>query len=291
MSKATENTLVSVGVDWITVTQPKKLGQAFLETAARRWLAVRKAEGFTAKGLSWMGYLGEAIDGLSYGTRPDGLLLRLSGDLARTNAAFAFQFAGNVTRLDLQATILEPAPWCNRAREAYTVAGMDRRIVSGMTRTSLISSTPAGATCYVGSRSSDRMFRVYDKAAESGGIHAVGTWRYEIEYKADRALRVAEHLAKNKWSPAATLDVVVGAFNDYHITVPVPTMGSNWRDTSPVEETDDQKRLAWLRDSIAPAVAKLCEAFDHATVLEALGLDTNFVNRETGEVTLEKNQK
>lgn len=272
-SRRSSNEVLESRIDWLTATVGPGYKQAILATRAAEWQARRIAEGYPLKQFRWSGYLGEATDGITWGTREDGSILRLSGEMAHKHALTALTFAANVSRIDIQVTIQDKKANIDYARVAIALASRDARVRSGMTRTSIIRSTPSGTTAYIGSRSSDRYFRVYDKTAESQGVFPNQSWRYEIEYKKYRAWRVAQQILNQHGSPEAIRQIVEAAFLDYGVVLPCLALPPGWRDKGIRLETNDERRLAWLTKSIAPLIEKLLESTSIDVLCTALGLD------------------
>lgn len=270
-------------VDWLTCTCKPGYKSTLLESSAKRWMGAATASGQRLRDFRWSGYLGTATDGITYGQREDGSILRLSGQAASDYTKSALVLADNVSRIDVQVTLLAKEDETDFAQQALHKASADARVVSGMTRTSIIRSTPNGSTFYLGSRSSDRYFRVYDKTAESDGLYPVRSWRYEIEYKADRAWRVSQEVRRTNSSPEGIRQIVERAFEDYGISLPCLALPAGWRDKGIRAETTDERRLAWLQKSIAPAISKLREGIPLDTLLDALGLFDTFDPR-TGSI-------
>jgi DNA relaxase NicK len=231
----------------------------------------RVTDGWTSKSWNWNGYSGSTTDGISFGRREDGFLVRLSGDLAMHNWQRIAALADNITRLDLQVTGLDTENDIDWAVKAKASSANEARIKAGMTRTNLIQSTPSGSTYYIGSRGSDRFLRVYNKTAESNGAWPATSWRWEVEYKAGLANAVAERLSTSENAHHLIHSRVWQDFNQWLITVPCPTVGPKWRPYVPVEETSDQKRLAWLRRCIRPMIDKMSQSYDVETLSQALG--------------------
>lgn len=267
------NRIIEARPDWLTVTARTGQGATVLQGRVKTWVERRSGEGYQVRPWRWQSYEGQIVDGISWGVRPTDTIIRLSGECAFRHAPTAFQWSTNVSRLDLQVTLQEPLLQRQWSDIAMSMAGIDARVQSGMTETRLIHNTPSGSTCYIGSGRGDRLMRVYDKTAESDGAYPPGCWRWEIEYKRNRAIRVAERMANQRWLPAAALDVVRQAWNDYRVAIPCEGIPMDWRDTSPRTETTDERRLEWLRTSIRPMMTGLLEAYDQQTLLEAVGLD------------------
>lgn len=113
-----------------------------------------------------------------------------------------------------------------------------------------------GSTLYLGSRSSERYMRVYDKAAQMKDTSGRAWTRIELELKGDSAQNAANALLHNK-----AIDVIYTAINDY---VQFPTV-SKWNDAlsergEEVSIEPTRRKLTdtrrWLLDTVAGALAK-----------------------------------
>jgi DNA relaxase NicK len=263
--------VVDAGVDWLTATVKPGRKMAMLHQLAESWYLDRQEDGWQGKAWRWNGYSGSTVDGISYGKRDDGLIVRLSGQMALNHWATLVLYCDNVSRLDLQVTAQDPVSTNEWHRQAKTECRYDARISGGLTRTSLIDSTPNGGTFTVGSRSSDRYFRIYDKSAESEGEYPARSWRWEVEYKAALANSIAHTLIGKQDQTNAMIARLRADFWSYGITLPVIYVGVGWQPTLFGRVTDDQRRLEWLRRCIRPMVDRMSEAYDVETLSEALG--------------------
>jgi DNA relaxase NicK len=262
---------VDVGVDWITATvrpgSKMKVAGDFVE----RWYWERQNNGWVGKAWKWNGYSGSTCDGISYGRRDDGFICRLSGSMALNHWKTLALYADNVSRLDLQVTAQDNIGFNDWHRAARTDSRTDARVMGGITKTTMIESTPRGGTFSIGSRSSDRYFRVYDKTAESEGEYPEHCWRWEVEYKAALASSVASGLMTKQSETNAILARIRSDFWAYQVTVPVEYIKPGWKPLFVGRKTDDQRRLEWLRRCIRPMVERMSEAYDVETLSEALG--------------------
>jgi DNA relaxase NicK len=182
--------------------------------------------------------------------------------------------AGNVTRLDLQVTIDGVPAGTNLAGESL------RRLRRNLSRRgrpvewSYLLTRQRGATLYLGSRESAVYARLYDKSAEQGSEHLGGKWRYEIETKADVALRIARELVASN----SARQLVVGTVHEHFLSRGIAPAfdgeGEAVSTTPQSHESDDERRLAWLRDQVSVVVARLGaagRADDVARALDPLG--------------------
>lgn len=275
--------VMECAVDWMTATIRNGSEQRALAILCEEWLLDRSCEGYEVKGWRWNNYSGSVTDGISFGRREDGFIVRLSGSMAVRHWLTTATWAHNVSRFDVQATVLAGDPRDEFAYSGFTKLALDPRVESGATTTRYIENTPAGSSLYVGSRSSDRMLRLYDKTAESDGDYPNRSWRYEIEYKSDRAQRVVERIKADRHPTQAIFDTIQTAYSDYGIGMVADRPGWEWRPTVTRHETTDERRLAWLARCIRPCVTRLTEAVGVDRVMVALGLQME-VDELTGEV-------
>jgi hypothetical protein len=267
-------------IDYATITAKEGKRADILEARGRYWAATEATNGYTVTPWAWKGYLGETTNGVTWGRRTDDVIIRLSGKAAERYAPTAITYCDNVSRLDVQVTLQDQGMTVNWAERVYDIANTDSRVVGKQTKTSLIANKPSGATCYIGSRSSERYYRCYDKHAESDGTYPPGTWRYEVEYKAARALAVARRLQDQGFTPRSSAEVVQQAFANYGFNVPALLPETSWRDAGIKYQTTDERRLLYLSTSIAPMIDRLRETYALTTIQSALGLP----DIETGEV-------
>jgi hypothetical protein len=113
-----------------------------------------------------------------------GTLIRISGNLCERLLPSINLDAFRLTRLDLCISIPQEIDldyWYRRQRSA-----------GEKVKVSLIN----GETLYVGSRKSDRFWRIYDKALEQGIVGPL--YRIELELKGDRARQAKRLLIREK---------------------------------------------------------------------------------------------
>lgn len=264
--------LVEVGVDWLTATYATERARVAIGTLADRWQRDRAQDGYDLKPWNWNGYRGSVTDGITWGTRDDSAILRISGKFARQHFLAAMCFATNVSRIDIQLTAYNPLLTQGLCTMLARRVGLNRLVESGQTKTQLTVNTPRGETFNIGSRASNRYYRVYDKSAETEGEYEPGTWRYEVEYKQDRAFRLAQRLARQQNLDVDCLHLLSEAYLAYDVITPIVAKPMGWKEQNIVRVSDDQRRLEWLKRSIRPCILRMHEAFDAETLAEALGM-------------------
>lgn len=185
----------------------------------------------------------------------------------------AAELGASVTRIDLAIDIYGAAP----VQDLYD-AFMRKETSTRAQQCNLVTGTK-GATTYVGSRSSERYLRAYDKAAQTD---TPGDWtRVEIELK-DRAAK------------AAVKDLMNGGYNIIPATIrrflKAPTVA--WYEDATTREQaalapPQPKRFtdtrAWLLGTVAKTLAKET-AKDADFLLEFLRIVQTMRRDEGGEV-------
>ena len=226
--------------------------------------------GFDKSDSNRLGFVGQRCEGLFYGWRGDLLMVICSGEIAAVHSSFFLGLAGNVSRLDLAVTLRDDDIDRDWTQIAFTQCSFDGRVDSGLLKTHRIQGTPDGATLYIGSRSSDRYIRIYDKTAESKGVYPERSWRWEIEYKKPRAGMVAARLLRLGAGPNAVIDVVRAGLVDLRVNLPYGNPGADWVPHPGMRKSDDQTRLAYTSRVVRPFLQRLIDRVGESRVRDAL---------------------
>lgn len=253
----------SVTVDWLSYTL--KWGSKYLPVSFKHRSLVVLAENVSGHIGQWMqgkGFKGYTVgihsldvDGLSvfmHPSRPDmGIHVSYSGralarmaipDLLR----FVHEAGGSVTRLDIAVDVFHQ--WDIRElKRAADAKEWDCKV-----KKKPVLLDGEGLTLYIGSRTSEKFLRIYDKAAESGTPFA---WtRIELECKAEFARGVFGHLVMNGWDRIPNL---IRGFCDFN-------KNAAWRkemmNTHPALSIPKAERHSdtdtWLLTSVMPSLVK-----------------------------------
>lgn len=161
--------------------------------------------------------------------------------------------AGGIVRridlaIDVPETLDERALYADLKRGAAVTSSRKHQLITSDT----------GWTIYVGSRTSEKFLRIYDKQAEAGLEQPLT--RIELECKNDYAEGIAQHVDQEGYYG---FPAIIRGFCDFpddpmwvkHLTSPTLSAGIPKK-----EKTSDTKR--WLMESVAPALAKVL-AQDH----------------------------
>lgn len=249
--------VVDAGVDWCTATATKSTEREKLRDVAEVLVSDRLDEGYEAKKWHWNGYAGTVQEGLAVGERDDSLIVRLSGEFAQRWWFLAAYRANRVTRLDLQVTI-DGVP----AGVDLTAAGAEQAKLAPRRRGAPLSwqrieSASKGCTLYLGSRASERVYRLYDKGAEEGADHLSGKWRYECELKDETALAVAGTLAMCVTPVREVGAMVWWGFSDRGV-IPYFEISKVPEDVTPQRaKRSDERTIGWLATSVSKTMSRL----------------------------------
>lgn len=270
--------IADAGVDYLTLTATAAHNQAALWGHGDKFLgSVVEPTNDSPKATEVMGYRGWQADGVFVGARDDSVMLRASSGRAHDLWRYMLQQERcfNVRRIDVQVTGQFDADHEEYGREVEKQALDHRQTQKSGThgRIETIRGNGRGDTCTIGSRSSNRYLRCYDKTREQRGEVATGLWRWEVEYKAELAAKAHETLVLQEGRLPAIIGLVANEFTRKGVIPPwrtsevvrVPTVG--------LGKTDDERRLRWLIMQVKPVVGRLIGVYGQDVILAALGLD------------------
>jgi hypothetical protein len=270
--------IVDVGVDWITATAARDDQGEALQNLGRLLLHEQAALGNIESLWKGQGYHGKRCGAVAVGVRHDGCILRLSSSAAASHYRQTILTARQVSRIDLQVTASDSSQLADRAHLAYYQTSDAPRRGGRPPSASLRLDQERGQTCYIGSRTSDVVGRLYDKGLEQKNAPQGQYWRYELEYKRQLAKSVAHLVSRAETGP----DHIAARVVDYFAArgVPGPEVRNNLssilreagRPTTLDRKSDHDRSLRWLSNSVAPTVQRLLESDQREALLRALGL-------------------
>lgn len=270
--KYPQATTVEASIDWLTITyRDANARQEAYERMSTRML--RKAsEGFKESQWSSYGFDGWSLGGLSYGTRPDCDMVRLSGSDAQEHWRAFYEIGGHVTRFDLAVTIRLERPFPGLGSHEFERINSQMDTGTSQRRYGHVAGTDGGNTLYVGSRASRWFGRLYDKGVEGGSEQRGILWRYEVEAKEEAADALARDISRKGVSATDITRFVAKWFLDRRVAVLFPDDGKGSAIALTRPQSDVAKKLAWLRSQVRPSVAYLIEEGHRTNVLDALDL-------------------
>lgn len=267
--------LYHVGVDWLTVTTGDSTVAPKVLLKAMAMAKDLENQGERRKGAKFQGYDGESVGPMFFGTRTDGLCVRVSSIAAEPFLQVLQGDNVNVTRLDIQATVILPNVEETYARTiAGTVVGeSNQRPVGRRCNVRLVESFGAGDSVLLGSRTSEAYGRIYDKHKESKGSYPENAWRFEVEYKKSQAQQVYQALVATEARTEAILGLLNERYKRWGVDAPIGNYNAPCNVATLHHSTDTDKLLNWLDKSVRPAVRTLLDRGQRAAVLHILGLE------------------
>lgn len=249
-------------IDWLTLTTYDLKQQADMAHLFHR-VYPKAADGWVkGKMLQYEGRRGEQwFVGAGNQKGKDHYIFRFSGDLADTMTWQTLRPPLDCTRIDVQITLPLPLP----ITETYTAykslidAVNESEIGRGQRARGIdaVISPDGFCTLYLGSRESERFYRIYVK--ESSGEYFI---RFEVEYKGSGSFagRVWRDTARQPEKIVTTLKGEIETLPDHPLTRPFLDALTG----SPIEvmkaerrRADPQKTLAWLKRQVSPAMRRL----------------------------------
>jgi DNA relaxase NicK len=266
--------LHSWGVDYLRATSKTDAGKKAILIAWAQYRAQLERHGDVLKKGGMQGFKGESIGALFYGRKDDTFMLQVSGQLADEVFPKLPWEHLNCTRLDLQVTLqyAEDRPMLaaelGAARaKPFTDVGQEPDPIQ-----SLDHNYGRGDTLDIGSRSSPRYGRIYDKQRESKDERYKRCWRFEIELKGIMAPKAVADLLAGSSLDRGVASLVGGQFAAWGIHITLPVAGRYLAGSIGRREFDSERSLTWLSSQVAPSIEKLLRTVDRETIIEALGL-------------------
>jgi DNA relaxase NicK len=275
----TSTTVLEAQVDWLTCSTHRERAATLFTERTRLLIARERRAGNKTAPFRLGQYLGERCGRVRYGEHDHSAIVALSGDVAALHHDWFAQKADTITRVDLAVTVrtLEYDPGV--AERAYTAAVAHRRDYPRAATPTLIQNGNGGSTLYLGKRTSDRFFRIYDKQEEeranddAEGLERYwNAWRYELESHdgAAKATSATLMLAKDRSVWAA--DYLARYCSDHGIaptwpTGSAPTLPSGFR-----RRSDRESRLDWLTRTVAPTIRWLRENTTEDELMQRIGM-------------------
>jgi hypothetical protein len=256
--------MTSYTIDWLTCTLPDAVGPASLHAILDRvWHEQGAISQKPAFGYQW------AIQS------PCGVLVQSSG---RLDMGTCIVHSGSaLTELKMRTPdfderltkLLATCATCSRIDIAIDVTSIrlvkdliacikDDKVKTHVKKWGVIEGNDGGTTLYVGSRDSERMLRIYDKAVEQGLTGQ--TWdRIELEVKGQAAHRLARALAH--FDPEGVVRSWIDDFChfDNEIWTMLMTTPISYYSASQRRKSDTRE---WLLNSVSQIIAKRVMAGD-----------------------------
>lgn len=277
--------VVDAGIDYISLTMrndnPNVQAWLIAAHAYLREIAIHTDEIIHTKRL---GYEGLSFGGSFVGQRERDTIAVFSGERAKRAYSLLYRSDCHCSRIDVQTSFRYSVPTNNVAETVRDSVRKDNAKLSSARQrnATLMEDLRGGATCYVGTRTSEQFARIYNKEAESNDADYKGVWRFEVQLKNRYAEKVCEQLAMQAYTDEMYAAVFVRQWL-HHRGVSVPWKADAEllplpRPNAPL--TQSEARLRWLRDQVRPAIRQLLKYGLRDDIIEALGLNDPFQKGE-----------
>ena len=287
------------GCDYITCVQKGRATDSSLAAFGKFMVQQSKDAGEEWRTFRFSGYTGEHCGSASFGYRHDSQIVRISSHLAREHWNQAFALSTNVTRFDMQVTVLPEHGPTRRLLDHHKQLRRRRRGVGRPPRFKVWYGEDGPEAAVVGRRSSDVFGRIYDKGLESQLEEYSGSLRYEIEFKRKLAVRHANILDLATNQVAASAHIISAFLAQRSLRSPgfVLPVYQNHTDSDRKPESASgtenplvsfgvlepaeklligqgrmRRRVTWLHNAVRPTIETLLDQGKEELVLQALGL-------------------
>ncbi len=242
-------------------------------------VAITKVEYLEPKEEYRDGYRGHALGKFFVGTGRQGMAMYASGAWSADLLEARLRYQ-NAPRLDIQVTLWYQDDIATQLIDASAEATLAHREARKLPPYAVrrISSFGGGDTLYIGSRTSEKYIRIYDKMREKKEPDYENSIRFEVELKGETA-RMYVHecddaFPQQEWwySKVRTM------LREYGISLPDCVPDTYAVPEYKKESATLESRLAWLSSQVAPTVAKLARNGHVADAIDALGLAPYFTN-------------
>ncbi len=279
-TKKVNNTVVSSGMDWITITSGT---MAYSDTIQRQGSFIIDTEegmGGIPKKWGMQGYRGVSCGGVKVGVRgQDEAILILTGQAADTYRTKLDVVPDRIRRLDLQVSVRLREPQSDIARVLYKK--LEQVKEDGGLRAKLrFIESETGSTLYVGRRGRGKMLRFYDKSLDYGESARGYVWRYEVEYGRQVAQKAWNAVDQGEHYESTIASLVASEYNSRQVS----PLFAGYSTVTAIEVgqqiSDAEGQLNWLARCVSPCLVRLAEAGHIEQVFEALSLQALIDRKE-----------
>lgn len=268
-------TIISIGVDYLTITAKSPGARIMLQREAELMAGVQIRNGGYEKPWRSQGYDGWKVGSVTFGSRQDSVIMKLSGNVPSDVLMRMSRVDFHCTRIDVQVTAQSDRHWPLYGDAAMRQAEWDRELLKdtpedrNWAKIKRIDGRGEGDTIQVGSRSSKRFGRLYDKYAQSGEEGYHNAWRWEVEYKEELAPVVLQRVVDGGARADVISGVVAWQYLEWKFNLPWEYRAGDSVDEPQHAKSDAERKMQWIRGQVAPTIKWLIEN-GHVDSLEAL---------------------
>jgi hypothetical protein len=260
-------------IDWFTGTSDDT-PNAFSQTVyGRHLLSEEQAKGNPRQPWGHHGFIGYHCGRVDFGERQGELILRVQSALADDCWKPATDLGFRASRIDVAVTVWTGDSSTDVGRKARDDAREYQHGRRNPIKVDYYDPDGGNGTCYLGRWTSSRFARIYSRHGKTHLDSDVGCWRYEVVEKDEGARRVVEHLS-GAVDVRAECRSLVHTFIRDRGSIPIfDAGGPSLSLACSLEPTDDDKRLQWLGEQVAPSIRELIDRRGLSVVANALGIE------------------
>lgn len=231
---------------------------------------------------------GRAVGRVAYAQSDTHHLVEFRGAMAQQVYQHYLPVDAKCRRLDMAYTVWLPihddtaARRCFYAAEAY----WQREGRTLGRKPPVLYRSAGGDTLYLGSRTSRRYLRIYNKWLQSGDEQYRNAWRFEIECKGDLAHIIWQRIQAGETIESIAMHEIQYMLKSWSIQLPdYEAYGLRTKVPTVKRNPQIDGKLAWLSKQVRPVVQKLIEMGYADEVQEALNI---FADGTVTDVTVEE---
>lgn len=264
-------TVISAGIDWLTVTASEGKQHDLLREYGVELLMDDAKKGNKVFPFRLRGYEGGSTRNVQVGERGPSVLVRLMGGIADSEWPEALALAQGCSRIDLQVSVRQEPFDRDLAIRTWQEAKTQADQEGKPPQYDLYARKNAGSTLYIGDRASRYFARMYDRWAKTKQDADLGVWRYEVECKRERASQVAATLPRGDQAVPWTTGFVYGHFARRGVDPVFATDEAIALPPLHEEPTDAERSIAYLGRVARPVLERLSSWGRLGDGLRALG--------------------
>lgn len=264
--------ILEAGVDWITATTPRDDGALDFASYAEALCEQQQRDGDKMEAWAFQGYRGWQCGPVRWGWGDHGALAAFSGPLANAAAATAATLARHWSRVDYQVTVEDKRADIDPSTDYWDRAAAIHTLGQHYIPLTRLQNRESGNSITLGSRTSGKYLRCYDKTKESRGQYPEGCWRFELELKRENSEAEHRRWIQSHVPVSDQLALIKDVLGAYGLGVPFATTGIvEWPERfNRVRDAD--RILHWFEVQVAPSVQWVAQARGRDAVRKALNI-------------------
>lgn len=264
-------------VDFLRLTRPKSMPRKYFVAPLQQAVEHELQHGFKRLPYRIHTMRGFQVGHAAGGESATHLMVELRGYLAEMYYDNLLFVESRCTRLDFALTAWfqdDPGAYPGLAYWKASEHLLRQRLEKSR-KMPVMWKSHTGDTCYLGSRSSQRFCRIYDKGRQSDDEAYRQSVRVEVEIKSDLAQVIWQNIQNGEPVETIGLGEIEYILSQHGLTL--GKLAGDCKRTkvpAPTTAPDIVGKLAWLQRQVAPALRDLQKRGFYEQALACLGLET-----------------